>query len=44
VIVLIIVGLCVAYWRVALRMIVIILIALAVLGMIASLHSLHIGS
>ena len=44
VIVLIIVGLCVAYWRVALRMIVIIFIALAVLGMIAGLHSLHIAS
>ena len=43
-IVLIAAGLCVAYWRVALRMIVIILVALAVLGMIASLHSLHIGS
>jgi hypothetical protein len=43
VIVLIIAGLCVAYWRMALRMIVIIFIALAVLGMIAGLHSLHIA-
>jgi hypothetical protein len=44
VIALIAAGLCVAYWRVALRMIVIILIALAVLGIIAALHGLHIAS
>jgi hypothetical protein len=44
VIVLITASLCVAYWRVALRMIVIIFIALAVLGVIAGLHSLHIAS
>ncbi len=33
--------LCVIYWRTALRMIAIMLIALAVLGLIAGLHSLH---
>jgi len=34
-------ALCVRYWRAALRLIVIILIALAVLGLIAGLHGLH---
>jgi cation transporter-like permease len=34
-------ALCVRYWREALRLIVIILIALAVLGLITGLHGLH---
>ena len=39
--VLLLAALCVIYWRTALRMIAIILIALAVLGLIAGLHGLH---
>jgi hypothetical protein len=42
VIVLIAVSFCVIYWRVAFRIIVIILIALVVLGIIAGLHGIHI--
>jgi hypothetical protein len=42
VVVLIIASLCAIYWRLALRMIAIILVAVAVLGTIAGLHGLHI--
>jgi len=35
--------LCVIYWRMALRVVAIILIATTVLGVIASLHGLHYG-
>jgi hypothetical protein len=41
VIVLFLAALCVVYWRTALRLIAIILIALAVYGVIAGLHGLH---
>jgi hypothetical protein len=41
VIVLFIAALCVVYWRTALRVIAVILIALAVLGLVAGLHGLH---
>jgi hypothetical protein len=41
VIVLFIAALCVVYWRMALRVIAVILIALAVLGLVAGLHGLH---
>ena len=41
VVVLFLAALCVIYWRTALRIIAIILIALAVLGFIAGLHRLH---
>ena len=34
-------ALCVRYWRTALRVIVIVLIALAMLGLIAGLHGIH---
>jgi hypothetical protein len=34
-------ALCVAYWRMALRVLAILLIALAVLGVIAGLHGLR---
>ena len=34
-------ALCVRYWREALRLVVIVIIALAVLGLIAGLHGLH---
>jgi hypothetical protein len=42
VVILIIAGLCVAYWKVALRVFVIGLVALAILGTVAGLHTLHI--
>ncbi len=41
VIVLFLAALCVVYWRTALRVIAVILIALAVLGLIAGFHGLH---
>jgi hypothetical protein len=41
VIVLFIAALCVVYWRTALRVIAVILIALAVLGLITGFHGLH---
>jgi hypothetical protein len=41
VIVLFVAALCVVYWRTALRVIAIILIAFAVLGMITGFHGLH---
>ena len=41
VIVLFLAALCVVYWRMALRLIAIVLIALAVYGVIAGLHGLH---
>ena len=41
VVVLFLAAFCVIYWRTALRIIAIILIALAVLGFIAGLHDLH---
>jgi hypothetical protein len=41
VVVLFVASLCVAYWRTALRLIAIILVALAVYGVIAGLQGLH---
>lgn len=41
-VILIIVGLCVAHWKVALRVFAIGLIALAILGTVAGLHALNI--
>jgi hypothetical protein len=41
VVVLFIASLCVIYWRTALRLIAIVLVALAVYGIIAGLQSLH---
>ncbi len=41
VVVLILACLCVVYWRTALRVIAIILIAFAIYGVIAGLHGLH---
>jgi len=42
VVILIIAGLCVTYWKAALRVFAIALIALAILGTIAGLHALSI--
>jgi hypothetical protein len=41
VIVVFVAALCVRYWRIALRLIVIAVIALAVLGLIVGLHGIH---
>lgn len=38
VVVLLVTGLCVVYWRIALRLIVVIMVALAAYGLIATLH------
>ena len=42
VVVLIVTGLCIAYWRTALRVAVFILIAFAIYGLITGLHGMHV--
>lgn len=39
--ILIVTGLCVVYWRIALRVVVFVLIAFAIYGLITGLHGMH---
>lgn len=42
VVVLLITGLCLVYWRIALRLAVFILLAFAIYGLITGLHGMHV--